>query len=332
MVINSVNINQCVDNQKSELLKRSRWGGVLTNHEIEFCRENNISLAYDCAQIGWLVYNEDEEFAQKVLESNAQDSYEHIKNSITKLKSEFKEELKLALKNSKIMTDRQIIAYSVNLISVLTDRVENRNDIKLLDRVHCVLINEAANIAGVQAQPPKHDFGFSYRAWKRQDLPAYIKIMGNAKVWRYLPDAFPTPLSKDLALSMIEIANVGGNDSIMAVEYRKHIIGQMRLLFNNDYPELRIAEVAYMLDEDYWGKGIMSNLLLDFIHRSFKIYSLDFIYAWIMDDNIASIKCANRAGFLKDNFAYERDLAIDSRRPGFSRYICFRSKNRRPYV
>lgn len=40
-------------------LRRPRWDGVLNTEEIEFCRANGIALAYDPAQIGWVLVGSD---------------------------------------------------------------------------------------------------------------------------------------------------------------------------------------------------------------------------------------------------------------------------------
>lgn len=34
---------------------RSRWDGVLTPEQVAFCRQRGLPLAYDCAQIGWVL-------------------------------------------------------------------------------------------------------------------------------------------------------------------------------------------------------------------------------------------------------------------------------------
>lgn len=42
-------------------LRRSRWDGVLDAEEAAFCRANGIALAYDPAQIGWVLVGSDRE-------------------------------------------------------------------------------------------------------------------------------------------------------------------------------------------------------------------------------------------------------------------------------
>ncbi len=40
-------------------LRRCRWDGVLDSEEVDFCRSNGIALAYDPAQIGWVLVGSD---------------------------------------------------------------------------------------------------------------------------------------------------------------------------------------------------------------------------------------------------------------------------------
>jgi RimJ/RimL family protein N-acetyltransferase len=68
----------------------------------------------------------------------------------------------------------------------------------------------------------------------------------------------------------------------------------------------------------------MSRVLPEFTYRSFRRHSIDVIYAWIMEDNKASIRVAERAGYRREPFALEAQIAESLRRPGFVRYATYR--------
>ena len=103
------------------------------------------------------------------------------------------------------------------------------------------------------------------------------------------------------------------------------VCGQVRLLFNQDYPGVRGAEVTYMLGEAFWGKGLMTRVLSEFTRKSIVEHSLDFICAWIRPENIGSVRCAERSGYVRDSFGPEEELARRVDRDGFVRFKCYRA-------
>jgi RimJ/RimL family protein N-acetyltransferase len=68
----------------------------------------------------------------------------------------------------------------------------------------------------------------------------------------------------------------------------------------------------------------MSQILPAFTRRSFRTHCLNVIYAWIREDHMASVRVAERAGYRRDSFPFEAELAQSLRRPGFIRYAIFR--------
>jgi RimJ/RimL family protein N-acetyltransferase len=69
----------------------------------------------------------------------------------------------------------------------------------------------------------------------------------------------------------------------------------------------------------------MSRVLPAFTRRGFHQHPVDVIYAWIMKDNLASIRVAERAGYLRTHFPREAQLAESLRRPAFVRYATYRA-------
>ena len=102
-------------------------------------------------------------------------------------------------------------------------------------------------------------------------------------------------------------------------------IGQCLLRFDPPFGDTRACEVAYWLGEEYWGQGLMSRVLPFFTYRSFCLHRADVIYAWIRNDNVASIRAAERAGYERDVFPLETRLADSLRRSRFIRYATYRA-------
>lgn len=62
------------------------------------------------------------------------------------------------------------------------------------------------------------------------------------------------------------------------------------------------AEIGYELSPEYWGKGIMSEVLREVIHYGFKEFELNRIEAWTYPDNIKSRKRLEKSGFSEEGY------------------------------
>jgi RimJ/RimL family protein N-acetyltransferase len=165
---------------------------------------------------------------------------------------------------------------------------------------------------------------FAFRPWTPDDAGVYTELLGNPRIWEYMPEPFPSEFTVDTARILIEVGSIGFHHDTVAIEVDGRPIGQCRLRFDRHFAGTRAAEVAYWLGEEHWRQGWMSRVLPVFTHRSFRQHSVDVIYAWIMKDNEASIRAAERAGYRRAPFALEAQLAESLRRPGFVRYATYR--------
>lgn len=66
------------------------------------------------------------------------------------------------------------------------------------------------------------------------------------------------------------------------------------------------AEIGYLLHQDYWGKGIMQEAMEIGINYAFNTLKVHTIEANINPNNLASIKLAERNGFVRE--AYFKDI------------------------
>jgi RimJ/RimL family protein N-acetyltransferase len=149
-------------------------------------------------------------------------------------------------------------------------------------------------------------------------------LLDNPRLWQYLPEPFPTPLTEALARTLIEVGTIPGRQETLAVLHDGRPIGQALLRFDAPFVGVRAAEVAYWLGEEHWGKGWMTRILADFLARSFAAHRLDVVYAWIHDDNRASARVAERCGLGPDPFPLATGLAHSLQRPRFHRFVRYR--------
>ncbi len=312
-------------------LHRARSQGVLNSEELAYCREHRIPVGYDCIQIGWVPLGCEDDIVvmhQATAKTSSTTSSADLTRVIEKLKQRCGDKLLPlieALDNNSLSVD-QAQEKAATVVASLQEGLKTNTSLKTLDRCHCVLQNEVAKHFPNLPSFPVTDYNFSYRSWSGEDISKYCQILGNANVWEHLTEEFPSPFTEDLAGELIEIANMGDHHEVFAIEYQVEIIGQLRLLFNSDYPEVYSAEIAYLLGEEYWGRGLMPKILSDFTRQSFQKHPFDFMYVWIEGNHKASIKCAERSGFRRDFFDREEELANLVGRPGFLRYICHRPK------
>ncbi len=133
------------------------------------------------------------------------------------------------------------------------------------------------------------------RAWREEDLEAYLGLLDDPRVWAHLPDPYPDPLTPALARDLIAISNVGGHHEVLAVEADGTVAGQVRLAFATDGGE---AEVSYWLGSAHWGRGIGSALVALFTDRSFRRRpGLGAIVARVHRGNPASARVLKKAGY-----------------------------------
>lgn len=137
---------------------------------------------------------------------------------------------------------------------------------------------------------------YTLRLWTEQDIPAYVALLDNPKVWALMPEAYPAPLTPELAGDMIAMSSIASRHDVRAVETGGALIGQVRLLHG---PEgASDAEISYWLGEPHWGKGHGANMVTLFAYQAFRNDpALRSIFARIHKDNVASMQVARKADF-----------------------------------
>lgn len=274
---------------RSLLLERSRWDGPLDPEELAWCRAHRVPLAFDPAQSGWVVHR-------------AEDPIDELR--------------RLAAGTA----DRAEIHWR------LTEFARSHG-LRAADAAHWLVgatIAKARERAILTALPGAEHFTF--RPWEPDDAAAYRTMLDNPRLWRFLPEPFPGPLTEQTARSLIAIATIDGRQETLAVERDGSPIGQCLLRFDEPAHGVRAAEVAYWLAEAHQGKGWMAPALSAFLLRGFRMHAIDVVYAWIHTEHAASARIATRCGFSADDFPLEHELAAATRRPGFRRFVTHRAQ------
>jgi len=161
------------------------------------------------------------------------------------------------------------------------------------------------------------------RRLKKEDAEEIFKLRSDENVMRYIGKDLATSLSeaREFITNVNEswMANNGITWAIALQEKPGTLIGTLghwRLI-----KEHFRAEIGYMLQPQYWKKGIMKEALLKVIDYGFAEMKLHSIEAHINPENVASAAILEATGFVreayfKEDFFYKgvfSDTAIYSR-------------------
>ena len=152
------------------------------------------------------------------------------------------------------------------------------------------------------------------RPFRRSDVPALVKYANNKNIWDNVRDRFPHPYTEESATDWINIANIYNPSSNLVIDLKGELIGAMGLTKKDDIYR-KNAEVGYWVAEPYWGQGIGTEALKQFVDYTFQNFKFHKLYAGIMSTNIASARVLERVGFtleavLKESI-YKNDHFID---------------------
>jgi len=138
------------------------------------------------------------------------------------------------------------------------------------------------------------------RPYHRSDAEELTRIANNPAIVRFLRNRFPSPYTLDDANFWI---NFNANASpvykfCIAHPESNKIMGSIGLIPGEDV-YCRSAELGYWLGEEYWGKGIITEAVKGFVAWTYANFpQMERLYAGIFEDNKASVKVVERAGFL----------------------------------
>lgn len=135
------------------------------------------------------------------------------------------------------------------------------------------------------------------RDWRLDDAKSLAKHANNRKVWLTLRDRFPHPYGIDDAKNFIERAMSNQPEKNFCIEIDGFAVGGIGLRLGEDVYRLT-AEFGYWLSEDFWGEGIMSEVVPAFVDYCFANFLLNRMFASAYANNPASARVLEKAGFV----------------------------------
>lgn len=136
------------------------------------------------------------------------------------------------------------------------------------------------------------------RDWRLDDAESLAKHANNRRVWLTLRDRFPHPYTIEDARSFLERAtNAKESERVFCIDIDGAAVGGIGMIPGEDVYRLT-AEFGYWLAEEFWGQGIMNEVVPAFVNYSFDEFSLKRIFAAAYSNNPASARVLEKAGFV----------------------------------
>ena len=153
------------------------------------------------------------------------------------------------------------------------------------------------------------------RDWRMEDAESMAKHANNRRVSINLRDRFPYPYTIQDANNFLERVIAKQPSKNFCIEIDGMAVGGIGLHLGEDVHR-HTAEFGYWLGEEFWGQGVLSEVVPAFVDYCFKEFSLNRIFAMPHSGNPASARVLEKAGFVLEgrlrNHVVKEDKILDS--------------------
>src|SRR5450631_267311 len=144
---------------------------------------------------------------------------------------------------------------------------------------------------------------FKIRPWTPNDLNSLVHYANNWNIAKNLTDKFPFPYTETDGKEFIEWATQDYPMHILAIDIGGAAAGGIGIHPQDDIHK-KNAELGYWLAEPFWGRGIMTQAVMQMVDFAFNTYDIDRVFARPFGTNKASQRVLEKAGFtLEAKFA-----------------------------
>lgn len=136
------------------------------------------------------------------------------------------------------------------------------------------------------------------RKWKLSDAKDLATALSNKKVQDNLRDGLPYPYTEQDGKEFISaMLSADENETFaFAIMVDDKVVGSIGI-FRQGNIHSQTAELGYYIAEEYWGKGIMTEVVKQICEYVFGDSDIIRIYAEPFAYNIASCRVLEKAGF-----------------------------------
>ena len=134
------------------------------------------------------------------------------------------------------------------------------------------------------------------RSWEWRDGEAIVRHANNRNVSINLVDRFPYPYTAADARNWLDSVIGFEPETNFAIDVAGEAVGGIGFMLQHDVAR-RSAEIGYWLSEEFWGRGIMSEVVIAVTDHAFANYDLCRLYAHVFEWNGASARVLEKAGY-----------------------------------
>ncbi len=137
------------------------------------------------------------------------------------------------------------------------------------------------------------------RDWRSDDGPSLVLHGNNRQVWRNLYDVFPHPYTPEDAGRWLALTKTAHPSTHFAIEVDRAAVGGIGVTIGEGQFR-HTGGVGFWLGEQYWGRGIMSEVLPAVTEDAFTRLGLTRVSATVFEWNPASMRVFEKAGYRRE--------------------------------
>lgn len=158
--------------------------------------------------------------------------------------------------------------------------------------------------------------GIRLRPWRMDDLAVFRMLLDDPEIWRFMYEAYPAPLTDEMARQLLQVAAVERHHKVRAAEFEGEVIGQTRILFDSPDIGQNEAEISYWLGRQFWGRGLGTNMVRLAGLRAFARHpAVTRILAFVHPENAGSLRLMEKAGYVADGHRADGWIRLSRQRP-----------------
>ena len=135
------------------------------------------------------------------------------------------------------------------------------------------------------------------RPWRLDDAQSVASHANNRKIWLGVRDLFPHPYTIQDAHEFLQRAVSEQPEMKFCIEMDGTAVGGIGVHPGQDVYR-RTATVGYWLGEQFWGRGVMTEVVTAVTDFCFDNFPLHRISAEVFANNPASARVLEKAGFI----------------------------------
>lgn len=139
---------------------------------------------------------------------------------------------------------------------------------------------------------------YTLRTWRSADAPSLARNLNNKKIWDNCRDALPYPYTLADAEAFIDMITKKEGIHDFCIEVEGKAVGNIGFVPQTDVERFN-AEAGYVIGEEYWNRGIMTDALREAVRYYFAHTDKVRIFAIVFEHNLPSMRVLEKAGFTK---------------------------------